>query len=143
MDCDDEEQYGPVFRLAWIAICLYPLGIPTMSAPPPPAPPPSRRPHATHTPPARHLHTNLNLMPYHTSPTRRHGRYFLLLRSASVAIKTGRTTQLSSALEFLHRDFEESYYAWEIIEQVHPNLKPPTPNPNPAPISTPIPTFSP
>ena len=133
MDCDDEEQYGPVFRLAWIAICLYPLGIPTMSAPPPPAPPPSRRPHATHTPPARHLHTNLNLMPYHTSPTRRHGRYFLLLRSARVAIKTGRTTQLSSALEFLHRDFEESYYAWEIVEQVHTISNPkskPKPNPN-------------
>ena len=143
MDCDDEEQYGPVFRLAWIAICLYPLGIPTMSALPPPAPPPSRRSHATRTPPARHPHATLNPTRYHTSPTHRHGRYLLLLRSARVAIKTGRTTQLSSALEFLHRDFEESYYAWEIIEQVHPNLKPPTPNPNPAPISTPIPTFSP
>ena len=143
VDCDDEEQYGPVFRLAWIAICLYPLGIPTMSALPPPAPPPSRRSHATRTPPARHPHATLNPTRYHTSPTHRHGRYLLLLRSARVAIKTGRTTQLSSALEFLHRDFEESYYAWEIIEQVHPNLKPPTPNPNPAPISTPIPTFSP
>ena len=131
VDCDNEEQYGPVFRLAWIAICLYPLGIPTMSAPPPPAPrrPPPRcslprRPLATRTPPARHPHATLNPTPYRTSPTYWHGRYLLLLRSARVAIKTGRATQLSSALEFLHRDFEESYYAWEIVEQAHPNLKP-------------------
>jgi len=48
----------------------------------------------------------------------------LLLRSARVAIKTGRATPLSAALEFLHRDFEENYYAWEIVEQVHPHLKP-------------------
>ena len=139
MDCDDEEQYGPVFRLAWIAICLYPLGVPTMSAPPlatalPRCSPP-RPPHAGRTPAARQPHAALNSTPYHASPTHRHGRYLLLLRSARVAIKTGRTTQLSSALEFLHRDFEESYYAWEIVEQVHPNRKPPTP--------APIPTFNP
>ena len=134
MDCDDEEQYGPVFRLAWFAICLYPLGIPTMSAPPLAmplltTPPPARPAHAGRTPAARHPYAALNSTPYHASPIsipNRHGRYLLLLRSARVAIKTGRATQLSSALEFLHRDFEESYYAWEIVEQAHPNLNPQT-----------------
>ena len=67
-----------------------------------------------------------NPTPSHAIPPNRHGRYLLLLRSASVAIKTGRATPLSAALEFLHRDFEENYYAWEIVEQVHPNLKPQT-----------------
>ena len=70
----------------------------------------------------------------------------LLLRSARVAIKTGRSTQLSSALEFLHRDFEESYYAWEIVEQAHLNLNPQTrphnlnlnPDPNLTPDSHPL-----
>ena len=64
-----------------------------------------------------------NPTPSHATPPHRHGRYLLLLRSARVAIKTGRATQLSAALEFLHRDFEENYYAWEICEQVHANLK--------------------
>ena len=64
-----------------------------------------------------------NPTPSHATPPHRHGRYLLLLRSARVAIKTGRATPLSAALEFLHRDFEENYYAWEIVEQVHPHLK--------------------
>lgn len=30
VDCDDELAYGPVLRLSWIAIVLYPVGVPLM-----------------------------------------------------------------------------------------------------------------
>ena len=43
--------------------------------------------------------------------------YFLLLRSAQAAITMDRPTHLSSALSFLHRDFEARMYCWEIAEQ--------------------------
>ena len=60
-------------RLAYIAIVLYPVGIPLL--------------------------------------------YLLLLISARGAIKEDRPTALSSALSFLHRDFEARMYGWEIAEQ--------------------------
>ena len=43
--------------------------------------------------------------------------YLLLLRSARGAITMDRPTHLSSALSFLHRDFEARMYGWEIAEQ--------------------------
>merc|ERR1740130_1965614 len=43
--------------------------------------------------------------------------YLLLLISARKAIKKERPTPLSSALSFLHRDFEARMYGWEIAEQ--------------------------
>ena len=43
--------------------------------------------------------------------------YLLLLISARRAIIKDRPTRLSSALSFLHRDFEARMYAWEIAEQ--------------------------
>ena len=43
--------------------------------------------------------------------------YLLLLISARGAIKEDRPTALSSALSFLHRDFEARMYGWEIAEQ--------------------------
>ena len=60
-------------RLAYLAIVLYPVGIPLL--------------------------------------------YLLLLISARRAIIKDRPTRLSSALSFLHRDFEARMYAWEIVEQ--------------------------
>ena len=43
--------------------------------------------------------------------------YLLLLMSAREAIRADRPTRLSSALSFLHRDFEARMYGWEIAEQ--------------------------
>ena len=43
--------------------------------------------------------------------------YLLLLIKARGAITTDRPTRLSSALSFLHRDFEARMYGWEIAEQ--------------------------
>jgi hypothetical protein len=43
--------------------------------------------------------------------------YLLLLVSAREAISQDRPTRLSSALSFLHRDFEARMYGWEIAEQ--------------------------
>ena len=113
---------------------------PSALRPPPSAPPPRRPaapppahpaatpshatpPHATPPRPMQPCPVPCDPTPSHATPPHRRGRYLLLLRSARVAIKTGRATQLSAALEFLHRDFEENYYAWEICEQVHANLK--------------------
>ena len=59
--------------LAYLAIFLYPLGIPLL--------------------------------------------YLLLLNMAHEAISQDRPTRLSSALSFLHRDFEARMYCWEIAEQ--------------------------
>ena len=30
VDCDNEEDYGPVKRLSWLAIVLYPIGVPAI-----------------------------------------------------------------------------------------------------------------
>ena len=43
--------------------------------------------------------------------------YLGLLKAASEAISQDRPTRLSSALSFLHRDFEPRMYGWEIAEQ--------------------------
>ena len=94
VDCDDEEQYGPVFRLAWIAICLYPLGIPTMSAPPPPAPPPSHRPHATRKPPSRQ--PKPDAVPYIPNPSARQVLAATALGQGRYQDGTDNSTELSA-----------------------------------------------
>ena len=66
-------EHGDATSLAYLAIVLYPVGIPLL--------------------------------------------YLLLLRSARGAITMDRPTHLSSALSFLHRDFEARMYGWEIAEQ--------------------------
>ena len=43
--------------------------------------------------------------------------YLLLLIAARRAIVKERPTRLSTALSFLHRDFEPRMYGWEIAEQ--------------------------
>ena len=89
-------EHGDATSLAYLAIVLYPVGIPLL--------------------------------------------YLLLLRSARGAITMDRPTHLSSALSFLHRDFEARMLSLTLTPTLSLSPNPyPKPNPYPNPYTNPYP----